>query len=463
MTVNIVAKSYSGKYGTDADVGDIIHVEVSIGTETSGNAVNKEIILLIDVSGSMEDSMKSVKSSLLAFRDSIVGKSHLEMETLSSEDRDTLLRDKINIRLITFSNTAKEVWSFESGGTFEQAVLKLEVEAMTNMGDALKLAFEKVNPTSFSWIIVMTDGESNKGPCQTSESFQRLVTASKPLNCKVVSLGYGSSFDPEVLNVVGSFAYVESVEMIPVVLGNLASEIMTSVGFNCVVDIVGSTRMGELTDDTIIVPEGEDEVILGRTIGGNRVIEALCCGNTYHYVYLPHGRNSSRDQLETYKTINIQYTDISTGVTIYSDHQIDHTHDIVHSHDIPPNSIREIVFETKKKVLVQRLYEVIQKQNNRKSLKKEVDMIEKVIEGWGDDDLVTPHKEEILRMIKNIDVSNNRVHRAGTVLNYLVGTGYSMVGLGDDTDSDSPTNQYLGSTLTGTNYYLTSPLINNNQ
>ena len=461
MAVNILAKSLSGKYGADKEIGDIIHVEVDIGSGDP-SSTNKEIVFLIDISGSMEVSIKNVKSSLLAFRDSIVGKSHLEMETLEPIERDMLLRNTIRIRIITFSNTAKEAWSNESEGTFENAVVGLNVESMTNMGDAIKMAFDKVDRTVFTWIIAMTDGESNKGPCQTSEAFQRLVTTSKPLNCKIVSLGYGKRFDPEVLNVIGTFVYVQDTEMIPVVLGNLASEIMTSVGFNCVIDIPGTQLGSELTDDTIIVPAGEGDTIPGRIIAGKRVMGSLCHGKKYHYVYLPYGRNCSRTQLEKYNRITVRYADILTGEIIEKECHINHTY------EIPSDPIRDMVFEYKKKTLIQRLYKVLQTRvNDHNAIKKEVNMIRTAVEKWGDDEVASPHREEILRMLRDVGTGRGNTHKTNTVLNYTVCSGYDNNTNDNDDDndnnnSDNNNNRYLGSTLAATNYYLASPLVNNN-
>ena len=78
-----------------------------------------------------------VESSTLAFRDALLGKTHREMEALGPDVRDTMIRNSIAIRIITFSNDAKEVWSNQSEERFEDMIVNLESEAMTNMGDAL--------------------------------------------------------------------------------------------------------------------------------------------------------------------------------------------------------------------------------------------------------------------------------------------------------------------------------------
>ena len=449
MSVLIEAKSFSGKYGASEDVGDIIHVHMEIDSNISqNNNSNKEIIFLIDVSASMTESMKSVKSSILAFRDAITNKTPREMERMDYFERDNLLRNTINIRIIAFSNQAKEIWSNECHELFEDAILNLETEAMTNMGDAIKLAFEKTHPARYTWIIAMTDGNSNRGPCKTAGSFQQLVATNKPINAKIVSLGYGENFDPEVLNKVGSFVYVENSEMIPVVLGNLAEEIMTSVGFNCVIDIPDKLFPSELNDDTIIVPDGEDAAVVGQVIVGDRVVGPICAGKGYDYVYLPHGNNISSN-IKKYHCVNIYYMDITTDL------EVNTYQPIVHTGDEPPEKIRSLFFKAECERLIYRLYRVIQK-GNRDTVTREVKRVRGIIDKWddqGNDQVSASYKDDVLKMLETIDnTQHNRGSKlASTTLNYAVGTGYTMPG---DVDG------YAAMTATATDHYLMSPLIN---
>lgn len=445
MSLLIEAKSFSGQYGADEDIGDIIHVHMTVETDTIWPA-NKEIIFLMDVSGSMDTSMKSVKSSTLAFRDALLGKTPREMEAMGPEERDTLIRNSIAIRIITFSNDAKEVWSNEMVERFEDVIVNLEAEALTNMGDALKLAFDKVDPNKYTWIIAMTDGNSNKGPCKTANSFQRLVTTNKPWNAKIVTLGYGENFDPEVLNRVGSFVYLEDSEMIPVVLGNLAEEIMTSVGFNCVIDIPNANLPTELDEDTIIVPDGEDSSIPGKIIIGNRVVGPICVQKEYDYVYLPHGNNTSQKALEKYDHVNVRFKDIITDddVNIYIP--------ILHTKEPPTDKLREMFFSSESKRLIHRLYRVMQNNKSGK-LGEEVRMIRRCIGKWTDE-IAEPYKDDILKMLESVNTNRTRTNRlASTALNYAVGTGYA---------STEGVDGYVGMTLTATHHYLTSPLLNDN-
>jgi len=445
MSLDIQAKSYSGQYGTETENGDIICVDLITEKEDTWTR-DKEVIFVIDVSGSMEESLPNVKSSVLAFRDAILNKTSQEMANLSPEERDILVRQSVQIRLITFSNTAEELWSNEYLHSFESSVANLEVEAMTNMGDGLKLAFDKINPQSFTWIILMTDGESNEGPCRTAESFNRLVNRAKPLQTKIMALGYGDRFDPEVLNKVGTFVYVEDKERIPVVLGNIAGEVMTSVGVNCTMDISSAPASLELTEDTIIVPEGEDEEIPGRSIVNNRVIGTICSGQTYNYVYLPHGNNKSKTMLEKYKSVKVSFTDIITGKTYDLDINIEHTD------QEPPEYVRDLYFNDEKKRLVYGLYKVLHKYKGK--VKEELKRVREIIDTWTDS-VAEPHRDEVLKLIQDIENSRSD-HQTNTFLNFAVSGGFSDL-------NGRGTSEYVSTALTSTTEYLVSPLVRGNQ
>lgn len=414
------AKSYSGNYGTDKDVGDIVHLEIMLDDSSVGTK-DKEIILLIDVSASMSDELKSVKSSLLAFRDSLLNKTPQEMESMTPEQRDVLFRNLLNVRVITFSNVAKEVWSNEVTETFENAIVNLKTEILTNMGDAIKLAFSKINPNKYTWVIIMTDGNSNEGPCRTAGAFQRLVT-SKPLNAKIVTLGYGDNFDPEVLNKVGNFTYVQNSEFIPMVLGNLAGEIVTTIGFNCTVDNL-EMLPSEIKDDTVIDSKS------GKILVGNRILGTLSSKKVYNYVYL------MKNKLDK---LTVSYEDIVTGQHKRFDVDIEYTNQNI------PVEIRKLYFKAETERLVYLLYKAIQSGKSSEVVPR----IEKILDEWKDP-ICENCKEEILHLIQNASKKNG----SNMALNYALGTGYSAGDL----------HGYVASSSNASDYYMVSPLINANK
>jgi hypothetical protein len=79
----------------------------------------KSVIFVVDLSGSMEDTLPHVKKSLLAFRSVL-----FPMETPKS--REIAGKWRHNLNVVTFSETASHLWSAKSGKTFEEAVMSME-------------------------------------------------------------------------------------------------------------------------------------------------------------------------------------------------------------------------------------------------------------------------------------------------------------------------------------------------
>jgi uncharacterized protein YegL len=203
----------------------------------------KSVIFVVDVSGSMEDTLPSVKASLLAFRDVMVGNEIIDRTITNQQEPslqthdaylnlDRAFRSGCNVELITFNDIAKRVWSSTSSSvTFTDAVSDLCVGGRTNMGDAIQMAFSGCIKDQVTWIVVLTDGVSNSGRCQTTEAFVSLVSR-KPKNSKIITLGYGTDFNPDILTSIGSFTYLEDTEAIPYLMGSVYHEISTSKFFD---------------------------------------------------------------------------------------------------------------------------------------------------------------------------------------------------------------------------------------
>ncbi len=170
---------------------------------------NKTVFFLCDVSASMYDTLSAVKASLFTFRDFI-----------------PILQ---NFYIGTFSDDAKFLWSSNSSRSFDEAVNSMEDEGSTNMGAGIEMAFEcfrTQEEDKASWLVILTDGVSNKGNFQTKESFVALADR-KPKNTKIITLGYGDDFDANILNAIGDFTYLKDRESISGFMGALALEIST--------------------------------------------------------------------------------------------------------------------------------------------------------------------------------------------------------------------------------------------
>lgn len=216
----------------------------------------KSVIFVVDVSTSMFYTLETVKASLLAFRDVVIGR---KLTQASSAADDELFRRKCHVELIVFNEKVKHVWSSKTtlDLTFESAVTDISVGGQTNMGDALKLAFSKCETDRVSWIVVLTDGLSNHGSCQTLASFTSLAE-SKPANSKIISLGYGNRFDPNILMAIGDFTFLEDEEQIALFVGSLWHEVSNSKFFNVSIEegpekIIGTHKIGTLFNERKVV------------------------------------------------------------------------------------------------------------------------------------------------------------------------------------------------------------------
>ena len=140
-------------------------------------------------------------------------------------------REVIQVRLIVYSDTSREIYSHEECVTWDDSVGSISSGEMTNMGDGIDLAYSKVNPNKCTWLIVMTDGIPNKGKYQVKKSFEKLKKQAPP-HTRIITLGYGDQYKPSILNSLGEFTHIEDSESIPIVFGSIANEIKYTWVFN---------------------------------------------------------------------------------------------------------------------------------------------------------------------------------------------------------------------------------------
>jgi len=238
MNLDCQTNIYKGNYG-GLDTGILVHAQLTVPPGPQPSSQNREIILVVDLSGSMHKDLPYLQASLRAFRDFMCEK--------CTSDQG------VPFRLIGYNEDAKELYSGTFGNQkslFDKAVAGLAAEGRTNMGAGLELAFEKSNPRKATWVVVLSDGVSNKGAYQSPEAFSKL-TARRPLHTRIVSVGYGQNFDADIMQAVGDFTYIRDPEIIPVFFGNLAQEVISTVAFGTTISanflsrvVIGSYNLG---------------------------------------------------------------------------------------------------------------------------------------------------------------------------------------------------------------------------
>lgn len=255
---------------------DLIIAELSCDGPNEIALECKEVILVVDVSGSMRKVLPMVQQTLTSLVGYLWGGS-------SSPNQSRGL----SLCLITFSDEAKLFYPQE-GVDLLQAITQMKAEGQTNMGAALEMAYRRVSPNKATWIVVLTDGCSNTGTCQTRHSFEALAS-SQPPHTKTISLGYGTDFDIGICQSIGRFTYLENEEMIPRVIGAIAGEVLSAWAMDA------SIRM---TCDC-----SPDFYTYGPVLTGKMMKETLYAGRRFIYTRKAFNLNSPTQ-------VNLDYYDI---------------------------------------------------------------------------------------------------------------------------------------------------------
>jgi len=197
----------------------------------------KHVVFVVDISGSMHETLETVKNSIVAFCN--------------------LMRTHVGAHysLITFSDDAKLCYSGTSIDLFLTALNDVAVFSQTNMGAGIELAYQQVRAINavYSTIVIFTDGDSNAGMHQTPEAFAELALLA-PERSHIVVFGY-ANFNAEICKSIGRFNHIENAETIPVAMGALCAEFIGTFGFATKLTvpfcdeykvIVGSSEVGPL-------------------------------------------------------------------------------------------------------------------------------------------------------------------------------------------------------------------------
>lgn len=417
--MSVSARTYSGCYGGEtSNNGDIIITTIECPVHTPA-LIQKQIIFVVDESGSMCDTMPSVRASLFAARNSLLRLTGIDLSKLNEEQRDVAFSETCNSCLITFSDEARCRWesnkaiqlqregvnTSEVAGetkifpmehvspvlstniTFSEVVNKISSDASTNMGGAIQMAFDRKLPDCATWIILLTDGVSNKGPCQTASGFQNLMQ-NIPSHTKIIPLGYTTNFDPEILSILGNMTYVETEENIAEIFGSITAEIVTCFGIDAKILLpsLGSDMVSP--DDLIVVPD-----LIGdapRDIIGGSDLGCMFNDRKFMYGYLPWG-NVRKPEFSQYIGLQgkISYHDIlwKTEVTI--------PFTISDGGETAPDTVYENYFASSKSRILLGIY---QARKNGKFPNQYRNLILAKIEDWKHP-TAQSHKEELLRII----------------------------------------------------------------
>lgn len=398
----LVANVYQNDTNFLEEIGSALVVKV-LCENRQLSMKNKQIIFVVDKSASMEEAIPSLKASLFAARNSIL--IMMKQNTENEEAKDSIFSAICNTSIIAFSDEAKCIWdSKNSTNSFSSAVNSLQTEYSTNMGHALEIAFEKANNDNATWIILLTDGISNRGDYQTIDAFKKLSKLT-PKNTKIIPLGYSTEFDPKILNTLGVMTYLNSRESIAETFGMIMGEIVSCYGINAKINLPEICTETELLGPDDIIPVASSISNPTDLIGSSR-LGCIFNDRKYIYGYLPFGTEKS-ELIKNYlgKTGELRYFDLSLQ-------QIVSETFVFTEGSTFDDEIIESYFEYLKGKIILKIYEA--KQNsNKDSLRKIIKNVQK----WSHP-LSIKHKEEIIRIASVRDESENLTFltQAGSVM-----------------------------------------------
>lgn len=204
---------------------------VNVG-EIEVSTSDKQVICVLDNSTSMERDIGMLKSSMYVLRDMFLDISTDESKAMKKSKKDDMLKEKIDLTVISFSDNAKVVWPSE-GKYFDDAIDSMEAWGSTNIEDALDKAKKVINPRKTTWVIFMSDGDANRGNKDTNYLSTILKDSPKTI---VRSIGFGTNYDPQCLSKIGKFSLAKTQFDLPAVFGAISAEILTSKYSNMVID-----------------------------------------------------------------------------------------------------------------------------------------------------------------------------------------------------------------------------------
>jgi len=404
--VSVVA--YAGRYGPEGCNGDVISTTTKCGDIcTSYTPTNKEVIFVVDCSGSMHESIPELQAGLLAFRDIIIDRNSRD-DIRSSEEVEKEFGKTVSARLIVYSDIAREIYPYKSPSgevrDWNTAVRSMIASGLTNIGEGVELAYSKSTPNKCTWIVMMTDGCPNRGNYQSEDSFN-ILKKRAPSHVRLLTLGYGTEYNSVILMKLGEFTPVESREYIPVVFGSITNELKYTWGF-----------------DARWKPKN-------RIYGSKYIVGSPTIGCLYKQKKYITGILLENTPVE-WSSIEMMLSFIS----VQTMEEISIPFSVKVTNFPPPEEFREKYYLSAKGRRLNKLYEIsnmniVRPENIQIVCKNIRDDIDK----W-EENCAIPHKEELLRIIETIEYLYTG--GASSELEYQY-VGYSIASISVDSSRQS--------------------------
>nr|QBK92696.1 MAG: von Willebrand factor type A domain protein [Pithovirus LCPAC401] len=192
-----------------------IFLKIEGNSDVIKSTCNREVILIIDISGSMKDIIDTVRLSIESF-ENVIDK---EIQDIRQANNDE--QKNIPITLIIFNDKAE---------ILERGIDKIKPKGRTNISKAIDLAFDIKSENKMTWIILFSDGCPNIG-ITTEEGFRNLVSM-KPKRTKIICAGFEQYSPSNILAILGDFKFIQNEKDIDPFFKSVAFEIITATHVN---------------------------------------------------------------------------------------------------------------------------------------------------------------------------------------------------------------------------------------
>jgi Ca-activated chloride channel family protein len=202
---------------------DLVMIKIKGREIDSSHNTNKNLVLLVDVSGSMSDTDKLplIKTS---FKKLVTG--------LTANDK---------VAIVSYAATAKVVLASTSGDqktTINAAIDSLVASGSTDVGNGLQLAYDEANlgfiESGINRVILATDGDFNTGLTSQKSMLQFIASQRQNNEIFMTVLGYGiTDYDDNIMQIIadngdGNYYYVDNEkESYRIFVQNLQSTLFT--------------------------------------------------------------------------------------------------------------------------------------------------------------------------------------------------------------------------------------------
>lgn len=258
--------------GYKLDTNSNLYVNVKIKPKNTSQRKAVKLVVLIDISGSMSQSVSDMKSQ----NGESDGFSRLDLIRHTMKTIIESLSDSDELCIIKFNSVANLVCNFTKMTRVNKADINARIDLLyadgqTNIWDALRLAFDKISTIDknkfVSSIFLLTDGESNVNPPRGIIPTLKSYVESNPISYTLNTFGYSYSVDSNLLYQIanmfgGIYGFIPDGTMVGTIFINAISNLLASTSSSCTYSSSNTKCIGLTQANLGLMPNNQEKNIL---------------------------------------------------------------------------------------------------------------------------------------------------------------------------------------------------------